>query len=108
MKKIKTKSISKSKIEPLFDRVLVKTVSADEYGKNKFGIIIPETVGKEKPEQGIVVAIGKGKYDNGALIPMSVKVGDKIIFSKYGYDEIKIGSEEYLILREDNILAILN
>jgi len=68
---------------------------------------IPETVDKEKPEQGKVVAVGEGHYDDGKLIPVRVKVGDRVLFSKYGYDDVKIGDEEYYILKEENILAVI-
>jgi len=99
---------SVSKIIPLGDRVLLK-VSGDKNGsKTASGIFIPDTVDKEKPEQGKVVAVGEGKYVDGKLIPLNVKVGDKVVFSKYGYDEIKVGEEEFLIVKEDNILAIIN
>lgn len=94
------------KILPLGDRVLIKPISMDEK-KTPSGIIIPDTVDKEKPEQGIVIAVGEGKYDDGKLIPVSVKKGQKVVFSKYGYDEIKIDGEEYYILEEKNILAIV-
>lgn len=92
------------------DRVLVKPLSPEEVGKaTSFGIIIPETVDKEKSEQGIVVAVGPGKKtDDGKVVPVSVKPGDKIMFNKYGYDEIKVGGVEYFIVAEGNILAILN
>ena len=95
-------------ITPLGDRVLVRPLSAEEVGTRRAsGIIIPETVDKERPEQGEVIAVGPGKYDNGDLIPMRVKVGDRVVFSKYGYDEIKLDGEEYFILKEDNILAVI-
>jgi chaperonin GroES len=98
---------NKNKIIPLADRVLVKPLNeADK--KSPSGIIIPDTVSKEKPEQGIVIAVGEGKRDDsGKLVPIHVKVGDKILFSKYGFDEVKFDDEEYFILREDSILAIL-
>ncbi len=97
------------KIKPLGDRVLVEPVSAENRGaKTKSGIIIPDTIDKEKPEQGIVAAVGPGKIgDDGKLIPVSVKKGQKVIFSKYGPDEIKIGDKEYYILSESSILAII-
>jgi len=98
----------KNKIQPLGDRVLVKPISADEHKKTKSGIFIPETVSKEKPEEGKVVAVGAGKYEDGKLVPVRVKVGDKVVFSKYGYDEIKIDEVEYFIIKEENILAIVN
>jgi chaperonin GroES len=97
------------KIAPLGDRVLVKPISEEElHKKNQYGIIIPETVDKEKPEQGTVVAVGEGRVDDGQIIPVKVKVGDKILFSKYGYDDVKVDEEEYYILKEENILAIIN
>lgn len=92
-------------ITPLFDRVLIKPILEKE--KTASGIFIPDTASKEKPEQGMVVAVGAGKYDDGKLVPLTVKVGDKVMFSKYGYDEIKIDGEEYFILREENILAVI-
>ncbi|MBU6431093.1 MAG: co-chaperone GroES [Patescibacteria group bacterium] len=96
-----------NKIIPLGDRVLLK-VSEDKNGsKTASGIFIPDTVDKEKPEQGKVVAVGEGKYIDGKLIPINVKVGDTVVFSKYGYDEIKVNDEEFLIVKEDNILAII-
>jgi chaperonin GroES len=102
MKKGEFKNIA---VVPLLDRVLIKPILEKE--KTTSGIIIPDSAEKEKPEQGVVVALGAGKYDDGQLIPLTVKVGDKVMFSKYGYDEIKIDGEEYFILREENILAIL-
>jgi len=97
-----------NKIKPLGDRVLLKPFSEEETQKTSFGIIIPDTVSKEKPEQGKVVAVGEGRLENGKRIPLSVKVGDKVIFSRYGYDEFKHDGEEYYILKEENILAIIN
>ena len=97
---------SKIKINPLGDRVLITKKDTTE--KTVSGIIIPDTASKEKPEQGVVVAVGLGKRtDAGELIPVSVKKGDKVIFSKYGPDEIKIEGEEYLIVSESNILAVI-
>lgn len=100
---------SKSGVQPLGDRVLLKPLTAEEAGQTtSFGIIIPETVDKEKPEQGTVIAVGPGKRgDDNELIPMQVHVGDKVMFSKYGYDELKVSGEEYYIVSESNILAIL-
>lgn len=92
-------------IIPLSDRVLIKPISQEETTAS--GIIIPDTVSKEKPEQGTVVAVGAGKYEDGKLIPTRVKVGDVVVFSKYGYDEIKQNGEEFFILREDSILAVI-
>src|SRR3990167_2996079 len=77
------------KIIPLQDRILVKPFSSSDLSKkNQYGIIIPETVDKEKPEQGEVLAVGEGKYEDGKLIPVRIKVGDRVLFSKYGFDEI--------------------
>ena len=97
----------KGSITPLADRVLVKPMAeADE--KTASGIIIPDTAKKEKPEQGIVVAVGEGKRnEKGDVLPMRVKVGDTVVFSKYGYDEVMLNDEEYYIVQESNILAII-
>ncbi len=96
-------------VTPLSDRVLVKPIDTTQGTTTSFGIIIPDTVGKEKPEQGTVVAVGPGKYgDDNELIPLSVAVGDRVMFSKYGYDEVKINGVEYYVLPESSILAILD
>jgi len=96
-------------VTPLGDRVLVRALSSEDMSTvTAFGIVIPDS-SKEKPEQGTVVAVGPGKHgDDNALIPLSVKVGDRVMFSKYGFDEIKVGGVEYLILPESSILAIIN
>ena len=98
----------KLSLSPLGDRVVVKPF--DKAGEKKLasGIIIPETVDKEKPAQGTVVAVGPGKYDDGKRVPMQVKVGDTVLFNKYGYDEVEIEGQEYYILSESNILGIVN
>ncbi|MBX4210394.1 co-chaperone GroES [Candidatus Parcubacteria bacterium] len=93
-------------ITPLGDRVLVKPESAEEE-KNIGGIIIPETSEKEKPARGKVIAVGEGKVVDGKRIPVDVSVGDTVVFSKYGYDEVKIGDEELYIIKEENILAVI-
>ncbi len=94
------------KIKPLHDNVVVKPIGAEEVTKS--GIVLPETVDKEKPEQGEVIAIGEGRLlDNGQRAPMSVKVGDKVVFKKYSPDEIKIDDQEYLLISERDIMAIL-
>jgi len=94
------------KIKPLADRVLVKP--ADETEKTKGGIFIPDTVTKERPQEGEVIAVGKGKVnDSGELIALSVKVGDKVLFRKYGGTEIEIADEKFLIMGESDILAII-
>src|SRR3989344_9037781 len=103
-----TKSSSPVPVAPLGDRVILRPLSADETGtKTAAGIIIPDTA-KEKPEQGKVVAVGPGKFEDGMRIPMSVKVGDRVLFSKYGYDEGKVGGVEYYVVSESNILAVLD
>lgn len=120
-KKIKSKSkpakktnvVSKtvknnSKIIPLGDRVLIKPLTPEEMNTTASGIIIPDTVSKEKPEQGTVVAVGEGRFDDGKRVPMTVKVGDRVVFSRYGYDEVKVEGEEYYVLKEESILAIIN
>jgi chaperonin GroES len=93
------------KARPLYDRVLVKRLDMEE--KTKGGIIIPETA-KEKPQEGKVVSVGKGKLlEDGSIRPLDVKVGDRILFSKYAGTDINIEGEDYLILREEEILAIV-
>ncbi|MBM4157595.1 MAG: co-chaperone GroES [Ignavibacteria bacterium] len=93
------------KLRPLSDRVLVKPSPAEE--KTKSGIIIPDTA-KEKPMQGEIIAVGKGKTDdNGKFIPLEVKVGDKVLYGKYSGTEVTIDGEEYLIMRESDIYAII-
>ena len=93
------------KVRPLLDRVLIKRVEADE--KVKSGIIIPDTA-KEKPMEGRVIAVGAGRLDeDGKRIPMEVKAGDRILFGKYAGTEIKIDDEEHIILKEDEILGII-
>ncbi len=93
------------KIRPLGDRILVKRIKEEE--KTKGGIIIPDTA-KEKPQEGKIVAVGKGKKtDEGNVIPLEVKAGDRILFGKYSGSEIKIEGEDLLIMREDDILGVL-
>ena len=98
----------KLSLKPLGVRVVVLPSGKEGEKKLASGIIIPETVDKEKPAQGTVVAVGPGKYDDGELVPMQVKVGDTVLFSKYGYDEVKIEEQEYYILSESNILGIVS
>lgn len=93
------------KLKPLHDRILVKRV--EEEGKTKGGIIIPDTA-KEKPAEGKVVAVGNGKLDNdGKKIQLEVKVGDSVLFGKYSGTEVKIEGDEYLIMREDDVMGII-
>jgi chaperonin GroES len=92
-----------AKLQPLADRVLVKPVEKEE--KTKSGIYLPDTA-KEKPQEGIIMAVGPGKMtDDGKRIPMDLKVGDRVIYAKYGGTEIKVDEEELMILRESDILA---
>ena len=93
------------KIRPLQDRVIVKRIEEEE--KSKGGIIIPDTA-KEKPQEGKVVAVGKGKVnDDGKITPLDVKVNDRILFGKYSGTEINVDGDEHLIMREDDILGVI-
>ena len=93
------------KVKPLSDRVLIQPNPAEE--KTAGGLIIPDTA-KEKPSKGEVVAVGPGKHaDDGKLVPMAVKVGDMVLFNKYAGTEVKIDGAEHLVMREDDILAII-
>ncbi len=97
------------KIRPLGDRVLIEPLSPEERsGKTKSGIVIPDTAEKERPEQGKIVAVGEGRTnDDGKRIPLSVKKGQRVLFSKYGPSEIKVEGKEYLIAKEEDILGII-
>ncbi len=96
---------TKIKIQPLGDRLILKAVEAKEVKKS--GIIIPDTA-KEKPQEAEVVAVGKGRTtEDGKLIPMEVKTGDHVLYGKYSGTEIKINDEEYLIMREEDVLGII-
>lgn len=102
--------MSEINIKPLSDRCVVRRLTDVELGKvSASGIIIPDSISKEKPEQGIIVEVGAGKWDeDGAKrIPMEVKVGDRVFFSKYGFDEVKVDDVEYFIVSESSILAVL-
>ncbi len=91
-------------LKPLADRVVVKPIKAEEMTKG--GIVLPDTA-KDKPQEGEVIAVGTGRIlDNGTKVPLEVKVGDRVVYSKYSGSEIKIDGEEYLIIRESEILAI--
>jgi chaperonin GroES len=93
------------KIRPLHDRILVKRIEEQEVRKG--GIIIPDTA-KEKPQEGKVIAVGGGKVnDEGKKIPLDVKAGDRILFGKYSGSEVKVEEEEYLILREEDVLGVI-
>lgn len=93
------------KIKPLHDRILVKRVEEEE--KTKGGIIIPDTA-KEKPAEGKIIAVGDGKVsEDGKKTPLTVKVGDRVLYSKYAGTEVKIEGEEYLMMREDDVMGII-
>lgn len=97
----------KIKIEPLHDKVVVKPLTAEEVTTS--GIVLPETVDRDKPMQGEVVAVGPGKMmKDGKRAAMTVKVGDKVLFTKYAPDEVEIENEEYLVVDEDKILGIIH
>jgi len=93
-------------LKPLYDNIVVKQLKEEETTKS--GIVLPDTINKEKPQQGEVIAVGPGKKDNnGNLIEMSLKIGDKILFSRYSPNEVKIDNEEYLVMKEGDVLAII-
>ncbi|HZW83361.1 MAG TPA: co-chaperone GroES [Candidatus Deferrimicrobium sp.] len=91
-------------IKPLSDRVVIKVLAGEE--KTKSGIVLPDTA-KEKPQEGEVVAVGPGKFEKGEREPLDVNVGDRVIYSKYAGTEVKLDGEEYLILKQADILAIV-
>jgi len=96
----------KTNIKPLFDNVLIKPLEAEQ--KTAGGILLPDTV-KEKPQTGIVMAVGKGKKDSkGRAIPMVVKVGDKVMYKKWGGNEIKVNNEEWTLVGQEDILAVVD
>jgi len=93
-------------IKPLADYILIAPIKEEE--KTSSGILLPETADKERPEQGKVIAVGPGKRDkSGEIIPPQVKVGQKVLFTKYGPNEIKVDDKEYLIAKEEDILAVI-
>jgi chaperonin GroES len=92
------------KLKPLDDRIVVQASEGDQTTAS--GLVIPDTA-KEKPQEGTVVAVGPGKFEDGVRVPMDVSVGDKVIYSKYGGTEVKVEGEEYLILSARDVLAIL-
>lgn len=93
-------------LKPLYDNIIVKQFKEEEITKS--GIVLPDTLNKEKPQQGEVIAVGPGKKDNnGKNIEMSLQVGNKVLFSKYSPNEVKINNEEYLVMKESDVLAII-
>ena len=99
-----TKSASGTKVTPLADRVVIRALEETETMRG--GLYIPDTA-KEKPQQGEITAVGPGKYEDGKLVPMGVKVGDKVLYGKYSGTEVTLDNEQYLILRESDILAVI-
>ena len=97
--------VKKIKIRPLADRVVLELLAEEQ--KTKSGIVLPDTIDKEKPEQAKVIAVGPGRFDEGKLVPMSVRKGDTVLFTKYGPNEVKVDGKEYLIAEEKDILAVL-
>ncbi len=94
-------------LRPLFDKVLVTSSSKEETTAS--GLVLPDTASKERPEQGTVIAVGPGRFDEDGekRIPMSVNVGDKVVFKKYSPDEVKVDDKEYLVLSESDIIAVI-
>jgi chaperonin GroES len=99
------KTATGSKVAPLADRVVIKALEETEQMRG--GLYIPDTA-KEKPQQGEIIAVGPGRYEDGKLVPMGVKVGDKVLYGKYSGTEVTIENEPYLILRESDVLAVVN
>lgn len=97
----------KLSIVPLSDRVVIKKGEQKGESTSPSGIILPESVGKEEQAKGVVVAVGPGKFDDGVQVPMQVKEGDTVLFSKYGYEEVSVDGEDYFIISESNILAVI-
>ncbi len=94
-----------AKLRPLFDRVIVRPIEAEE--RTAGGIVLPDTA-KEKPQQGEVVAVGSGKLlDDGRVVPLDVKVGDRVYYGKYSGTEVKLNGQEYVVLRQDDILGVV-
>jgi chaperonin GroES len=99
-----TNSATGAKVNPLADRVVIKALEESEQMRG--GLYIPDTA-KEKPQQGEIIAVGPGKYEDGKLVPMGVKVGDKVLYGKYSGTEVTIEGEQLLILRESDVLAVI-
>jgi chaperonin GroES len=100
-----TKTQTNIKVAPLSDRVVVKALEDTEQMRG--GLFIPDTA-KEKPQQGEIIAVGPGRYEKNVRVPMEVKVGDKVLYGKYSGSEVTINTEQYLILRESDVLAVVN
>ena len=100
-----TKTLTNTKVAPLADRVVVKALEDTEQMRG--GLFIPDTA-KEKPQQGEIIAVGPGRYEKNVRVPMEVKVGDKVLYGKYSGTEVTINTEQYLILRESDVLAVVS
>ena len=100
-----TKTQASTKVAPLADRVVVKALEDTEQMRG--GLFIPDTA-KEKPQQGEIIAVGPGRYEKNVRVPMELKVGDKVLYGKYSGTEVTIETEQYLILRESDVLAVVN
>jgi chaperonin GroES len=103
--KTATATATKVEVAPLADRVVVKALEDTE--KMRGGLFIPDTA-KEKPQQGEIIAVGPGRYEKNVRVPMEVKVGDKVLYGKYSGTEVTINNDQFLILRESDVLAIVN
>ncbi len=99
-----TTTATKVKIKPLEDRIVVQPVEAEQVTAS--GLVIPDTA-KEKPQEGVVLAVGPGRFENGQRLPLDVKVGDTVLYSKYGGTEVKYDNEEYLVLSARDVLAVI-
>ncbi|MGZ3330772.1 MAG: co-chaperone GroES [Gemmatimonadaceae bacterium] len=100
-----TKTQTNTKVAPLADRVVVRALEDTEQMRG--GLFIPDTA-KEKPQQGEIIAVGPGRYEKNVRVPMEVKVGDKVLYGKYSGTEVTIDTEQFLILRESDVLAVVN
>ncbi|HEX3899837.1 MAG TPA: co-chaperone GroES [Mycobacteriales bacterium] len=96
---------SKTKIKPLEDRIVISVLESEQTTAS--GIVIPDTA-KEKPQEGTVIAVGPGRFEDGVRVPLDISEGDTVIFSKYGGTEVKFGADEYLILSARDVLAVVN
>ncbi|HVS59927.1 MAG TPA: co-chaperone GroES [Gemmatimonadaceae bacterium] len=99
-----TKTLSSTKVAPLADRVMIKALEETEQMRG--GLFIPDTA-KEKPQQGEIIAVGPGRYEKNVRVPMELKVGNKVLYGKYSGTEVTIDAEQYLILRESDVLAVI-
>ncbi|MEO7823405.1 MAG: co-chaperone GroES [Gemmatimonadaceae bacterium] len=100
-----TKTLSTTKVAPLADRVVVRALEDTEQMRG--GLFIPDTA-KEKPQQGEIIAVGPGRYEKNVRVPMELKTGDRVLYGKYSGSEVTIDNEQYLILRESDVLAVIN